>query len=116
MVRRMLAVLSLSAIALLPSALTAQQPSELVRAINRSGPRFGVTWLGGSITDTLKSKYKIDVAPVIAYLAHLAHLPFSRADSTDPRAAAAMPRTARAMAPQAGATVFVGATGSGGRL
>src|SRR6185503_15452793 len=68
MVRRMrmvLVVLSLAAVASVPVIAGAQQPSELVRAISRSGPRFGVTWLGGSITDTLKSKYQIDVAPVI---------------------------------------------------
>jgi hypothetical protein len=45
--------------------LEAQQPQELVRQINRSGPRFGVTWLAGSIVDTLNSRYSIDVAPVI---------------------------------------------------
>ena len=65
MFRRTLGALALCAAVLFPASLTAQQPSELVRAVNRSGPRFGITWLGGSITDTLKSKYKIDVAPVI---------------------------------------------------
>jgi hypothetical protein len=45
--------------------LEAQQPQELVRQISRSGPRFGVTWLSGSIVDTLQSRYSIDVAPVI---------------------------------------------------
>lgn len=47
------------------SALDAQQPQDLVRELNRSGPRFGITWLGGSITDTLRSKFDTDVAPVI---------------------------------------------------
>ena len=62
---RIIRASSFAAVLLLPTLATAQQPSELVRALNRSGPRFGVTWLGGSITDTLKSKYKVDVAPVI---------------------------------------------------
>ena len=49
----------------LPAVGAAQQPQELVRKLNRSGPRFGVTWLSGSIVDTLNSKYDIDVAPVV---------------------------------------------------
>lgn len=49
----------------LPMAMHAQQPQDLVRQINRSGPRFGVTWLGGDLVDTLQSKHQIDVAPVI---------------------------------------------------
>ena len=44
--------------------LEAQEPGELVRQINRSGPRFGLTWLGGGIVDTLRSQRNIDVAPV----------------------------------------------------
>jgi hypothetical protein len=48
-----------------PSVLQAQQPQELVRQLSRSGPRFGVTWLSGSIVDTLNTRYNIDVAPVI---------------------------------------------------
>jgi hypothetical protein len=48
-----------------PSVLDAQEPQELVRQLSRSGPRFGVTWLSGSIVDTLNSRYNIDVAPVI---------------------------------------------------
>jgi hypothetical protein len=43
----------------------AQQPQDLVRELNRSGPRFGFTWLGGALVDTLSSKYDVDVAPVI---------------------------------------------------
>jgi hypothetical protein len=43
----------------------AQQPQDLVRELNRSGPRFGVTWLAGDLVDTLKSKYDVDVAPII---------------------------------------------------
>lgn len=65
MFRRLLAALCLFAAASSPAALNAQQPGELVRQLSRSGPRFGVTWLSGSIVDTLKSKYDIDVAPVI---------------------------------------------------
>ena len=65
MFRRTLAALGLVAAAMLPVALSAQQPSEMVRALNRSGPRFGVTWLGGAIVDTLKTRFKVDVAHVI---------------------------------------------------
>ena len=65
MFRRMLAGIAIVAAASVPTTLVAQQPADLVQQLNRSGPRFGVTWLGGSITDTLRSKYKIDVAPVI---------------------------------------------------
>ena len=43
----------------------AQQPQDLVRELNRSGPRFGVTWLAGDIVDTLRTKYDVDVAAVI---------------------------------------------------
>lgn len=43
----------------------AQQPQDLVRELNRSGPRFGVTWLAADIVDTLRSKYGVDVAPII---------------------------------------------------
>ena len=51
--------------ALAAPSLQAQQPGDLVRQVNRSGPRFGVTWLSSGIVDTLQSKYQIDVAPVI---------------------------------------------------
>ena len=45
--------------------LHAQQPADLVRQLNRSGPRVGITWLAGGIVDTLKSKHDIDVAPLL---------------------------------------------------
>ena len=47
------------------SPLSAQQPQDLTKQVNRSGPRFGITFLGGSITDSLRSKHDIDVASVI---------------------------------------------------
>ena len=65
MLHRTLAMLSLVAVVSIPAVLSAQQPGELVRRVNRSGPRFGVTWLGGSLVDTIKSRFDIDVAPVI---------------------------------------------------
>jgi len=65
MFRKMLSALSLCTAVLGTPGLQAQQPSELVHALNRSGPRFGVTWLGGGITDSLRSKYQVDVAQVI---------------------------------------------------
>lgn len=63
----MIRSLSLAAVlaAMITSGVSAQKPGELVRQLNRSGPRFGITWLSGSIVDTLKSKYDLDVSPVI---------------------------------------------------
>lgn len=58
----------LTACALVLSAaahVQAQQPEDLTRPINRSGPRFGVTFLGGSLTDTLRSRHGIDVAEMV---------------------------------------------------
>lgn len=65
MIRRTLAAVCLVTAAIIPGTLEGQQPQELVRQLSRSGPRFGVTWLSGSIVDTIRSKYNIDVAPVI---------------------------------------------------
>jgi len=62
---RIAATIALCVAVGLPAVLSAQQPGELVRSLNRSGPRFGVTWLGGSIVDTLKTRYKVDVGRVI---------------------------------------------------
>ena len=61
--RRLSVAILLAAMSAAPVA--AQQPGELVRQVKRSGPRFGLTWMGGAIVDTLQSKYQIDVAPVI---------------------------------------------------
>ena len=60
--RTLLAVL---VAALLPAVVLAQQPGELVHKLSRSGPRVGITWLGGNIVDTLRAKYDVDVSPVI---------------------------------------------------
>jgi len=65
MLRRRLMAALLVAATTVPCIARAQQPQELVRQLNRSGPRFGVTWLSGSIVDTLKSKHDIDISPVI---------------------------------------------------
>ena len=46
-------------------SLHAQQPQDLTRQVNRSGPRFGFTFLSGTITDTLRIKRNIDVSSVI---------------------------------------------------
>ena len=46
-------------------SLQAQQPQDLTRQVNRSGPRFGFTFLSGTITDTLRIKRNIDVSSVI---------------------------------------------------
>ena len=43
----------------------AQQPQDLVRELNRSGPRFGITWMSNDIVDTLRVKHNVDVAPII---------------------------------------------------
>ena len=65
MFRRLMIALCTLSMGSLPMQLHAQQPQDLVRQVNRSGPRFGVTWLGGSIVDTLRSRHSIDVAPVV---------------------------------------------------
>jgi hypothetical protein len=50
----------------IPSLAAAQQPGELTRQLNRSGPRFGVTVLSGAIVDRLRDKFDTEVAPVIS--------------------------------------------------
>jgi hypothetical protein len=65
MYRRVLAALCFVSAAMVPSALEGQQPGELVRQLNRSGPRFGVTWLGGEIADTISDRLNVDIQPVI---------------------------------------------------
>ena len=59
-------VLGVVAVPALVSMLAAQQPGDLVRRTTRTGPRFGVTWLSGSITDTIKRRYNTDISPVIS--------------------------------------------------
>jgi hypothetical protein len=57
---------ALAAVVVIQSAPAgAQQPQDLVRELNRSGPRFGITWLSADIVDTLRTKYDVDVAPII---------------------------------------------------
>jgi hypothetical protein len=63
MFRRFVVACALSLAALAP--LQAQQPQDLTRPINRSGPRFGVTFLGGSLTDSLRLNRDIDVSDMI---------------------------------------------------
>jgi hypothetical protein len=63
--RRLLFMAALCAASLVPTLARAQKPGELVQQLNRSGPRFGVTWLGGGITDTLRARHDIDVTTVI---------------------------------------------------
>lgn len=60
------AVLGLVALAALSTSLTAQQPGDLVRRTYRTGPRFGVTWLGGTIPAEIKKNFNTDVKPVIS--------------------------------------------------
>lgn len=64
MLRPAFAALLLAAAVAVPDAASAQNP-EAMQKIARSGPRFGVTWLGGSMVDTIKAKYELDVLPVI---------------------------------------------------
>jgi hypothetical protein len=66
MYRRTVAVLGLVAMATIATTLQAQQPTDLMRKSYRTGPRFGVTWLGGAIVDTIKAKYKTNVGAVIS--------------------------------------------------
>lgn len=48
------------------SAVGAQQPADLMRTLYRTGPRVGVTWLSGTITEKIKTEYKIPISPVIS--------------------------------------------------
>jgi len=45
--------------------LEAQMPSDMVRTVYRTGPRFGMTWLSGDLVDSVKSRYGTDIKPVI---------------------------------------------------
>ena len=65
MFRKALAVAGFAAALALPAAALAQEPGDLVRKLSRSGPRFGVTYLGGAIPDTIKSRFDTDVSRVI---------------------------------------------------
>lgn len=62
--RHMLVALGV-AMAMVPATLDAQQPGDLVHRVSRSGPRFGVTFLDNAIRDSIKSRYDVDVGPVI---------------------------------------------------
>ena len=63
--RRLAVVALLGAISAPAMEARAQQPQDLVRQINRSGPRFGFTWMSGAIVDTLREKRNIDINQVI---------------------------------------------------
>ena len=66
MIRRLLVATCLAVAAVaVPTQVEAQQPGQLVRRLDRTGPRFGLTWFGGAITDSIQSKYDMDVAPVV---------------------------------------------------
>jgi hypothetical protein len=65
MLRRTMWAAALLAMFTVPATLRAQAPGDLVRPINRSGPRFGLTFLGGSIRDSIRSKYDVSVSPII---------------------------------------------------
>ena len=65
MFRQAIAALGLAAAAVLPQQLDAQAPGELVRRLGRTGPRFGVTWMSQETVDSIKSKYDMDVRPVV---------------------------------------------------
>jgi hypothetical protein len=66
MLARTLSTLGILLVAGLPTAALAQDPRvpPITERIKLSGPRFGVTYLGGSIVDSLAAN-GIDVAPVI---------------------------------------------------
>ena len=54
---RKLAVAGLVALGGVAHEAQAQDPSDMVRATYRSGPRFGVTWLSGALVDEVKKRY-----------------------------------------------------------
>ena len=47
------------------TAARAQAPSDLVRTTYRTGPRFGTTWLSGALVKEVKTKFDVDISPVI---------------------------------------------------
>jgi hypothetical protein len=65
MLRRTLSIAWLSVAIAVPARSHAQQPADLTRELKRSGPRFGATWLGGSLVDSLERKFDIHVAHVV---------------------------------------------------
>jgi len=62
---RKLAVAGLVALGGVAHEARAQDPSDMVRATYRSGPRFGVTWLSGALVDEVKKRYDLTISPVI---------------------------------------------------
>jgi hypothetical protein len=65
MYRRTLAALGFVVASSVPAALSAQQPGELVRELNRSGPRIGITWLAPEVQDTVSARLDNRVGPII---------------------------------------------------
>ena len=65
MLRRTFVLICVLVASAFPLVARAQQPADLTRQVKRSGPRFGVTWLGGSLVDSIRSKYDIDVQQVV---------------------------------------------------
>ena len=55
----------LIALAMMTGMLEAQSPQDFTHQVKRSGPRFGVTWLGTQLTDTLRERHGVDVAPIV---------------------------------------------------
>jgi hypothetical protein len=62
---RRIAGLGLLAVAVQAAELSAQADENTVTTF-RTGPRFGVTWLGGSVADTINRRYKTNITNVIS--------------------------------------------------
>lgn len=65
MLHRAVAVLGFAAITA-PAILGAQEPTDIMRSVYRTGPRVGVTWLSGNLVDKIKTEYNITVSSVIS--------------------------------------------------
>ena len=52
-------------LALASSQAAAQSPQDFTHKVSRSGPRVGITWLGSQLTDTLRVRHGVDVAPIV---------------------------------------------------
>jgi hypothetical protein len=66
MLRRTVAVLGLVVGTTFATTLDAQQPADITRYSYRTGPRFGATWLGQEMADSLSNRLHTKVGTVIS--------------------------------------------------
>jgi len=61
-----MAVLGLVLATTSATTLAAQQPSDMTRTLYRTGPRFGATWLGQQMADTISARLHQKIGMVIS--------------------------------------------------